>query len=90
LLHKQESSRLQESGSQSGPRFIQLQVLLVVCHRTSIHRARDRAAAGRCLISVVTKVFRLLVREFSLDLIIKEDLKQGPLEIPSAPDASAK
>jgi hypothetical protein len=39
---------------------------------------------------VVTKVFRLRVREFSLDLIIKEDLKQGPLEIPSAPDASAK
>ncbi len=37
----------------------------------------------------VTRVFRLRgrdgVREFFLDLIIKEDLKQGPLAIPGGP-----
>jgi hypothetical protein len=42
----------------------------------------------------VARVFRLRgrdgVREFFLDLIIKEDLKQGPLVIPSDRDIAAK
>ncbi len=42
----------------------------------------------------VARVFRLRgrdgVREFFLDLIIKEDLKQGPLVIPHDRDLAAK
>lgn len=42
----------------------------------------------------VARVFRQRgkdgVREFFLDLIIKEDLKQGPIKIPSGPDIAAK
>jgi hypothetical protein len=42
----------------------------------------------------VARVFRQRgrdgVREFFLDLIIKEDLKSGPLTIPGGPDAKAK
>jgi len=41
----------------------------------------------------VAKVFKQRgrdgVREFFLDLIIKEDLKQGPIEIPKGPPGSA-
>jgi hypothetical protein len=40
----------------------------------------------------VARVFRLRgkdgVREFFLDLIIKEDLKQGPIKIPGGPDSA--
>ena len=42
----------------------------------------------------VARVFRQRgrdgVREFFLDLIIKEDLKAGPLAIPGGPEAKAK
>ena len=42
----------------------------------------------------VARVFRQRgrdgVREFFLDLIIKEDLKSGPLTIPGDPDAKAR
>ena|SRR5258708_1474638 len=42
----------------------------------------------------VARVFRQRgkdgVREFFLDLIIKEDLKQGPIKIPGGPDSAAK
>lgn len=42
----------------------------------------------------VARVFRQRgkdgVREFFLDLIIKEDLKQGPIKIPGGSDSAAK